>query len=326
MRKVAKIGPAILIPGVTCILCFLIACFFHTSLFGGATSVGLLVKTLVTVTLISLALSINLSTGRFDFSLGSMALFASAVAGKLSMTYQLNPWILTAISLLMGLVLGGISGQIYVTLRIPPIISSLGVTLLFEGAAFMCTGGESVSVTTRSDIIAFANIPNLFILLIVCTSAVIYLTNYTRFGAEYRALKSGQSIAVDMGINEKTNAVICYIISGGLMGVVGAINLAYTGTVRMSLNFASINLMFVAFLPMFIGGYLARYINENIGIVLGSLTTAMISLLFVRVNASSAIQSVINAIILVLFLIYLNNEKLIKKAFQGIAKGGSQNI
>jgi ribose/xylose/arabinose/galactoside ABC-type transport system permease subunit len=33
----------------------------------------------------------------------------------------------------------------------------------------------------------------------------------------------GQKIATDLGINEKTNAVICYVIAGVLLGIAGCV-------------------------------------------------------------------------------------------------------
>ena len=46
-----------------------------------------------------------------------------------------------------------------------------------------------------------------------------YILGYTKFGYNSKALKTGQKNAVDVGINEKLNAVLCYVIAGGLMGL-----------------------------------------------------------------------------------------------------------
>ena len=144
--------------------------------------------------------------------------------------------------------------------------------------------------------------------IIVALIVFIFILDYTRFGYEYKALVSGQKVAVNTGINEVKNAVGCYAIAGALMGVVGFLSATNSGTVQMALNFGSIGTMFTAFLPMFIGGFIGRFCNEKIGYLLGAVTTALMSLTYARLLVDSSVQQIITAVVLVLFLIYLNNE------------------
>ena len=104
---------------------------------------------------------------------------------------------------------------------------------------------------------------------------------------------------METGIHEVGNALGCYAVSGALMGVVGFISMANTGSQQMALNFGSIGIMFTAFLPMFIGGWIGRYINKRIGF-----------------DTASSVQSIVSALLLVLFLIYLNNEFAILSKFR----------
>ena len=84
----------------------------------------------------------------------------------------------------------------------------------------------------------------------------------------------------------------------------------------MALNFGSIGIMFTAFLPMFIGGWIGRYINRRVGIMLGAVSMALISLAYARFDTASSVQSIVSALLLVLFLIYLNNEFAILSKFR----------
>ena len=94
------------------------------------------------------------------------------------------------------------------------------------------------------------------IVLVLVFSILIF--EHTRFGYDYEVLKHGQKTAVNMGVREVPNALICYTICGGLMGIVGFLNAAFA--------------------------------------VLSNEVTA-------------SMQAIINAVLLVIFLIYLNNEK-----------------
>ena len=117
--------------------------------------------------------------------------------------------------------------------------------------------------------------------------------------------------------------VSCYVICGGLMGIVGFLNASRNTTINGGqLNFGSISIMFTAFLPMFIGSYISRFTNEKIGFLLAALCMSMLNSTFSvfsnEVNAS--MQAIINALLLVVFLIYLSNEHLLIRVFTGKRK------
>jgi len=278
------------------------------------------------VMITTIALSINLNSGRFDFSLGAMAALSAVAGAKLS--YALlgggagSALVMLVLTVLAGAVLGLFSGALYVLLRIPPIITSLGVTLIYEGITYTVTSGRYVMTEVQNaDMAAFAGNWYWSLLIIIAVlAAVIVLFDRTRFGVDYRALKEGQRVAVNTGIREVPNALGCYVVCGALMGIVGFLNAARNTNINGgSLSFGSIGIMFTAFLPMFIGGYISRWCNEKIGYLLAALCMSMLNSTFAvyanQVNAS--MQSIINAVLLVLFLIYLNNEYRIVSFFSG---------
>lgn len=227
------------------------------------------------------------------------------------------------ISIVSGLVLGSISGLIYVLVKLPPIIISLGVTLFYEGVAFAITNGYGISFVTNKELTSFPSVTNYLIIILVVLLIVIIIFDYTNFGYEYKALQSGQKVAVNVGINEIKNVLICYSISGALMGIVGFIRATQTGTIQMALNFGSIGVMFTAFLPMFIGGYIGRFTNERFGYLLGAISVGFVSVMYTRLKIDSSIQSIVSAVILVLFLIFLNNETIIKNLLR---RKGKDNV
>lgn len=273
------------------------------------------------VMITTIALSINLNSGRFDFSLGSMAVLSSIISAQISYAMmgsgEGSALVMLLLGVVAGAVLGGLSGGLYVLLKIPPIITSLGVTLVYEGIAFTLTGGSYVRTEVQnSSMDAFSNswiLP--LILIVVVLVIIIFLFDHTKFGYNYKALREGQKVSVNTGIREVPNAVVCYIICGALMGIVGFINATRNTNINGgSLNFGSIGIMFTAFLPMFIGGFIGRYSNDKLGYLLAAVTMSMLNSTFAAFanEISASTQSIINAVLLVLFLIYLNNEGLIK--------------
>lgn len=314
--KVKSMGKKVLgtvtIPLLTFIIIGVICSVNGISLFATQGNWIAFFRATASVMLTTFALSINLNSGRFDFSIGAISLLSSVISSQICIALDAPVGVMLVISILAGVILGAISGGIYVLTKLPPIIVSLGVTLFYEGMAFAITKGYGVSFVANEKLTSFPSVLNYSLVIIVALVVIIFIFDYTNFGYSYRALLSGQKVAVSTGIKEIPNAIGCYAIAGALMGVVGLISSTNTGTIQMSLNFGSIGVMFTAFLPMFIGGFIGRFCNEKIGYLLGAVTTAFISLAYARLKMDSSVQQIITAAILVGFLIYLNNENKLK--------------
>lgn len=280
------------------------------------------------VTLTTFALSINLGSGRFDFSLGSMATLSAVASAQL--TYTMlgggtgSGIVMLIFALIFGAVAGAVSGGLYVLLRIPPIITSLGVALIFEGITFVLTNGSYIMGEVQNDSMTlFRSEWYLPALIILVALAVIYfIFDRTKFGYDYKALKEGQKVSINTGIREVSNAVWCYIICGALMGAVGFLQAARNTYISTNvLNFGSISVMFTAFLPMFIGGFIGRFSNDKLGYLLAGISMSLLNSLFAQLSLIGIIdntsRSIVEAVLLVLFLIFLNNEQTCKDLVTG---------
>lgn len=313
MKKGKKLFAAVAVPLLVFAVCEIICLSKGVRLFDNNELNWLTyVRAVCNVVLVTYALSINLNSGRFDFSIGSIALLSSVFSAQLTLKMNLGPYAMLVFSLIFGLLLGLFSGIIYVSVKLPPMIVSLGMALFFEGLAYSVTGGHGVSFINNRELLNFASIPRYLIMIALALGMMILIFDHTEFGYHYKALLSGQKVAVNTGIAEKKNAVICYAIAGLLMGAQGFVSATTTGSVQMALNFGSIGPMFMAFLPMFIGGYIGRFTSDKLGYLLGAVSTSFISLLYVRLMVNSSVQQVVSALMLVGFLIYLNNEGRLK--------------
>lgn len=272
------------------------------------------------VMITTIALSINLNSGRFDFSLGSMAALSAVIGAKVSYAAlgggSGSAVLMLVITVLAGALLGLMSGGLYVILRIPPIITSLGVTLIYEGILYTITSGKYLMAEVQNPSMSgfVGTWMYAAIIIVVVLVMTILLFDHTKFGFDYNALKNGQKVSVNTGIKEVGNAVICYVICGGLMGIVGFLNAARNTNINGGqLNFGSIAIMFTAFLPMFIGSYIGRFCNEKVGFLLAAVVMSFLNSTFAVFSneVTASMQSIINAVLLVVFLIFLNNERLL---------------
>ena len=306
----------IAVPLLSFIICSIICAANGTSLFGaGESSFIIFLRATATVMLVTFALHINLNSGRFDFSLGAIALLSSLISAKICNDAGLPTVVMLFISIIAGAFFGFLSGLLYTILRLPAIIVSLGVTLLYEGLAHIITSGYNVSFVTNTELTSFPSVISYLCVIVFALAAIILIFDYTSFGYNHKSLMYGQKISVNTGIKEVKNCLISYTICGVLMGVVGFISATNIGTVQISLNFGSIAVMFTAFFPMFVGGFIGRFSNDKLGYMLGAMTSAFVSLMYSVLNVDTSIQQIVTALILVLFVVYLSNEGLIKKIF-----------
>ena len=327
MKLGRRIIGTLAIPCIAAAILLILCAIGGKRMIANSTGFNYFVQYTAIVMITTMALSVNLSSGRFDFSLGSMAVLSSVLASKITAALLKGGTGSAIVMLILGIVFGAMlglaSGALYVSLKIPPIITSLGVTLIYEGITFTVTSGKYVMDEVRNpSMTVFAGnwyFPAILIALVL--AFMIILFDRTRFGYDYKALQSGQKIAVNTGIREIPNALWCYVICGALMGIVGFLNAARSSTINGgSLNFGSIGIMFTAFLPMFIGGYIGRFSNDKLGYFLAAICMSMLNSTFAAFSneISASMQSIINAVLLVLFLIYLNNEGLLKKLFKPV--------
>lgn len=297
----------LIIPFVTyCI--FYILCYLRgVSGFGVGVDLEVMLRNTMYTGFIALAVSYNLTSGRFDFSIGSTLILSTIIGGMVTLQLGLGPVGLLMTSLTVGAILGVISGLVYTTLGLPPMVVSLGVAMIYEAIGFKISSGAGVKMIGRMDLLIWAQKPYVFILMGVVLVILYILLNKTQFGYNTNSLRSGQKLAVDVGINEKVNAIICYAIGGFTMAAAGVVNLSVLGTVTPEIGLGSASYIQNAFLPMFIGGILAKYFDRNVGVIIGALTQSIIFAGIGKLGVPSAWQSVITGMIVLCFFAYSFN-------------------
>jgi len=256
---------------------------------------------------IALALSYNLTSGRFDFSVGSVLLLSVIAGGNLAKNWDLGPIGMLLLCLVIGMVCGLISGIIYITLKLPPMVSSLGVAMVFEAIGFTINKGRGVRLMTDFDLLIWSEPLYSILLMAVVLIILIYLLNFTKFGYNCHSLQTGQKNAVEVGVNEKTNSVICYVIAGAMMACAGVLFLCKNGMVSPKAGLGSSSYMMSAFLPMFIGQALAKHSDRNIGTIVGAFCQACLTSGLINLGCGSALKTVLDGVVVLLFLVYTSN-------------------
>ena len=188
-------GAGMLVIPALCWAVMALACALAgTSLLTGVSSLRLFVRGLTYVLLLSFGVSINMHTGRFDFSTGAVMLLGGVCGALIAYGNGWGPWGMLLISIPTGAAAGCVSGLLYILLRLPPMIIGLGMTLVLEGIVAIITDGcRPVGFGTDASYYRFSvNMPAMLALSGVALILMVLLFHYTRFGYDYRALQTGQ--------------------------------------------------------------------------------------------------------------------------------------
>lgn len=246
-------------------------------------NVMIMARTMVMTLIAALALNTNLNSGRMDFSLGATGvlacLFASLIVPGVDTIDHIFQFLF--LSIVFGMILGFVHSLILIFTKLPPIVVSLGMCLVYEGIAkvvAVATGSTgNVDLLPGSHTTSFFQEPIILIplLLIVCLIMAAALC-YTRYGYNKLALVYNQKICVDTGINEISHCIISFIIAGALIAIYQVMSSCGTASITINVNLASSGTVFKNFLPIFIGGILAKYSNQIVGLLLGVVATTLL--------------------------------------------------
>lgn len=307
----------IAVPAVVYLLFFVL-----TRVFGGENGagygVGADLKTILYNTIysgfIALAMSYNLTSGRFDFSVGSTLLLAVIAGGNFFQNVVADlipagiaPYVLLLCIVAVGMLCGLVSGLVYIILKLPPMVSSLGVAMVFEAIGFSINKGRGARFLGEFAFLIWSKPLYSILLMAVVLIILIYLLNFTKFGYNCRSLQNGQKNAVDVGVNEHINSLLCYIIAGAMMACAGVVLLSKSGMVAPDTGLSSSSYMMSAFLPMFIGQALAPYSDRNTGTVIGAFCQACLTSGLVYLGCGSSLKTVLDGLVVLLFLVYVSN-------------------
>lgn len=240
-----------------------------------------LAQAVVIVGLLAMGETVVIIAGGLDISVGSIASIGSVASasaligvgtiGSLVFIPTGSVVIAVIVGILAGVIAGIINGFIVTTLRVNPIIATLGTLAAFAGIAFLLApGGKPVGVMTQPNFTWMAQgrllsdmaipalngsnwtgIPVLTVILVIVAIFVHIIMSYTDFGRAIYAIGGNDTAARLAGINLTRVRMTMYMLSGGISGLAGVLLAART-TSGNPINGVGLELQ--AITAVFLGG------------------------------------------------------------------------
>ena len=236
--------------------------------------------------------------GMFDFSIGANIMLSAIVGCVFATRFGLGYAGLIIGSIITGAIVGLLNGFFYVKLRIPSMIVTTGLALIYESVANYIAGG--VEQTLPSDLRALGQMPGNLILAVLSFVLAYVLLNYTKVGTYTYAIGSNEFVAKNMGINVNLYKVLAFVISGAFFGIMAVLTISYGSSMVAVTGMASMSRNFVPTMGCFFGVAFKKYGMPLPAIIIGEFVINIIFFGFIAMGAPTAIQDVITVLALLI--------------------------
>lgn len=297
--------------------------------FGKPASIIMNLKQTLAPTLISFAMCSNMLCNRMDLSAGAVVMLAAMLGAKMVYLYGIGlvPFALIVVG--SGLALGIISGVMYLILRVPAIVTALGVCMVYETLSNLASISWVTAIS--GDITTFGRFPYCLIIFGVMFLVFYIIFNYTKFGYNVRACASSQQIAKNSGVNTKKTAFLCYVVSALFLGVAALLKISIQGSIDTPMYMSSTNIIFNCMLGIYVGLALEQYCNLLIGIFIGNFIMNMLTTGLLSLGISASLQDTASGVFLLIIMIFTyNNQRVMnyineRKMKKELVKAEGQN-
>ncbi|CAI1494714.1 Ribose transport system permease protein rbsC [Serratia quinivorans] len=196
-----------------------------------------ILRSIAIVTVIAIGVSISLSVGGFDLSVGSTASLANALVVSLFVWYGFGTTGAIVLTLLICTLVGLFNAFLIVVLKIPDMLATLASLFVIQGVAMTYSYGGSITqnMLLPSGDMAEGLIPDIFsslgqvpviVLIMLAVTLVVQLfLSLTKHGRRMYAIGGNPEAARLSGIRTVRYRVAAYVISA-LLASLGGILLA----------------------------------------------------------------------------------------------------
>lgn len=185
----------------------------------------------------AMAMTFVITQRGIDLSIGSVAALSTIIAGFLMKVYGFPAWAGVSIAIALGATMGLINGLIITKFKVPDLIGTLAMDLVYRGFALVLAKGlvlarypDLITDIGRGQLAWFLPIP-------VCIGLVTMLAGWllltrTRFGRYTIAIGSEPQAAELTGIAIDRYRIYAYVLMGAMAGLGGVMLLGKLNAVQ----------------------------------------------------------------------------------------------
>ncbi|MFF3503990.1 ABC transporter permease [Streptomyces sp. NPDC003247] len=227
---------------------------------------------------IAAGLTLLMTSGGMDFSMGSNAAVTLSVAAQLLHSGWSTPAVVV-VSLALATAIGLVNGLVVTFTRVAPFVATLASAMLLDGVALLVLDGMSVTIGDKMTGLGndkLAGIPYLTVVAVLVLALTGVTMKFTTFGRDAFAMGGNEHVARLSGINVPARKLALYALAGVLAGLAGLMLLSRLGAAAP--NTAGLMTQLTAVAAVVIGGTsLAGGHGTVVGTVLGVILLGVVA-------------------------------------------------
>jgi ribose transport system permease protein len=169
-------------------------------------------------------------SGGIDLSIGSQVVFTNVLLAIMMVDWKIEPGLAIPLILVVGTGLGAINGLLSISLKIHPLIITLGTSAIFKGFGFIIN--RSRNIMGFPDSFRWFGqgyiwgIPVPVIIMVVVALIGSFILTKTYFGRRVFALGGNEEAARLAGVHTNRLKVILFMICGFISGITAVLLLS----------------------------------------------------------------------------------------------------
>ncbi len=174
----------------------------------------------------AMAMTFVITQRGIDLSIGSVAALSAIVMAFLIKQYDFPAHVATLIALSLGALMGLINGLVITRLKVPDLIGTLAMDLVYRGIALVLAKGlvlarfpELLTEIGRGQSLAY--LPTPVVIGLACMLLGYFLLNSTHFGRYTISIGSNPEASEMTGIDVDRHRVYAYVLMGTMAALAG---------------------------------------------------------------------------------------------------------
>ncbi len=267
-------------------------------------------RSISTIGIMSIGMTMIIVTGGIDLSVGSMLAAGAMFTARLMSYYGVNPWISVLGGVGLGILMGLTNGLIITKIKINPFITTLGMLSVARGITYLLATGLQGTVASNipmrdagvnylgAGVIGAMQFPFPVIEMTVMVVIASIFLRFTVLGRQIYAVGSNEQAARLAGVNVDFVRLFVYTLAGALCAYAGIMNAGLLSTAATNLGVGN-ELDVIA--AVIIGGTsLSGGEGTIYGAVIGAAIMALVRNAFVLLHIPIHWQTVTIGVVIIL--------------------------
>lgn len=237
--------------------------------------------------------------GLWDFSVGSVLVLSELMAIGFSQMMGI-PGVLLA-PIVCGAVLGACNGIAYIKLRIPSLIVTVGLSLIYESFSVFASSAFGTRLDDAYKM--FGSYPWNLVVALAAFVLCWFILKYTKLGTYVNAIGANELTAKNMGVDVDKYKFFAFVLCSMFVGIMAVLYIGYGTSQTPMTSMQSQSLNFKPLMGTFFALAFKKWGHPVPSVVIGEFIIAMMFAGFVSLGMPVTINNVVTGITLLGILV-----------------------